>query len=258
MNVLLHDAETTIAVEGGGWLSGRRREPTLEVATSAELLLRGEALPANLRHVRESSGTVVRLGELPLTDSTMDEALGGLLLLLERGDTIQDEVTAEELDTALESTGVSASRRQAGWSVSPPPRCPRELLLTIVPGGVRVSATLADWDEIDPVSAAALAQFLCSAQAGLRFARCTLDERNAHVISFARVTHLESDLPHALRAAATGCELLAREASALLRTELAEHYLAFRRLAAGSFRRSGVPPLDTQSGGTPLIRKTEA
>jgi hypothetical protein len=234
MNVLLHDAETTIAVEGGGWLSGRRREPTLGEATPAELLRWGEALPASLRHVREGSEAVFRLGELPLADSTMDETLGGLLLLLDGGETMQDEVTAEELETALESTGFTASRRQAGWSVSPPPRCPRELLLTIVPGGVRVNATLADWDEIDPISAAALAQFLCSAQAGLRFARCTLDERNARVMAFARASHLESDLPHALRAVATGCELLAREASALLRPELAEHYLAFRRSSAGS------------------------
>jgi hypothetical protein len=234
MNVLLHDAETTIAVEGGGWLSGRRRDPTLDEATAAELLRRGEALPASLRHVRDGLRTVVRLGELPLADSTMDEALGGLLLLLEGGDTIQDEVTVEELETALDSTGVSASRRQAGWSVSPPPRCPRELLMTIVPGGVRVRAALADWDEIDPVSSSALAEFLASAQAGLRFARCTLDERNAHVMAFARASHLESDLLPALRAVATGCELLAREASALLRPELAEHYLAFRRSSAGS------------------------
>ncbi len=234
MNVLLHDVDTTISVEGGGWLSGRRRESTLDDATSAELLRRGEGLPASLRHVRAGAEAVVTLGELPLEDATMDEALGGLLLLLDGGETVADEVTAEELETALEGTGVSASRRQAGWSVSPPPRCPRELLVTIVPGGVRVSATLTDWDEIDPVSVAALAQFLVSAQAGLRFARCTLDDRNARVMAFARAGHLDSDLPHALRAAATGCELLAREASALLRPELAEHYLASRRSAAGS------------------------
>jgi hypothetical protein len=144
---------------------------------------------------------------------------------------LSDVVTAEELETALESAGVSASRRHAGWSVSPPPRCPRDLLLTIVPEGVRVSAILADWDEIDPDSATALAQFLLSAQAGLRFARCALDERSAHVSAIARAGDLESELPHALRAVATGCELLAREASALLRPELAKHYLTFRRKA---------------------------
>jgi hypothetical protein len=146
-------------------------------------------------------------------------------------DLLSEAVTAEELETALESAGVIASRRQANWAVSPPPRCPRELLLTIVPEGVRVSAILTDWDVIDPVSATALAQLLCSAQAGLRFARCTLDERSAHITAFARAGDLESDLPHALRAVATGCELLAREASALLRPELAEHYLTFRRKA---------------------------
>ncbi len=121
MNVLLHDAETTITVEGGGWLCGRRREPTLADASAAELLRRGEALPASLRHVRDGSEAVVRLGELPLADSTMDEALGGLLLLLDGGETIPVEVTAEELETALDSSGFTASRRQAGWWVSPPP-----------------------------------------------------------------------------------------------------------------------------------------
>ncbi len=118
-----------------------------------------------------------------------------------------------------------------------------------VPGGTRATAVLADWDEIAPVCRDALAEFLLAAQAGLRCARCELDERRASLVAFVATASLEVDLTHALLGVAAGCDLLAREATALLRPEIAEIYRTCRRMPSkGPAPTRSDTPLATGHG----------
>jgi hypothetical protein len=142
--------------------------------------------------------------------------------------------TAEEaIEAALDDSGLPWSRRQSGWSVAVTERLPREVVVRPVPGGAQVQAVLAEWDDIAPACATALADFLKAAGAGLRFARCESDGRQARLVGFAATDTLDADLRHALLGVAAGCELMAREAAALLRPEVAENYLNCRRIPSG-------------------------
>ena len=141
-----------------------------------------------------------------------------------------DVPSEEDIEAALDGSGCPWSRRASCWTVNVTDRQPREVLVRAVPGGVRVTTVLTDWDEIAPNCAETLAQFLTGAQGGLRFARCELNERQAIVAGFAATETVDVDLAHALSGVAAGCELLAREAAALLRPKVAEIYRNIRRM----------------------------
>ena len=108
----------------------------------------------------------------------------------------------------MDASGFTWSRRASSWAVTVRDRQPREVLVIAVPGGARAAAVLADWDEIAPICRDALAEFLVAAQAGLRFARCEMDERRVGIIGFAAAPSLDADLVHALLGVTTGCDLL--------------------------------------------------
>ena len=101
----------------------------------------------------------------------------------------------------------------------------RELGIELMPGGVRVAAVLASWDELNAESGCALEEFLLSAQPFLRCARCELGSQRAQVVSPIRTEDLGLQLMHALLGVAAATRLLAREASALLFPEIAQVYL---------------------------------
>jgi hypothetical protein len=155
------------------------------------------------------------------------------------------DTAAEAIEAALDGSGFPWSRRPPDWPIAMKERLPREILVSPAPGGAGVRAVLAEWDDIAPACSEALALFLRAAQQGLRFARCEIDERQARVVAFAAAASLDADLPHALLGVAAGCELLAREAAALLLPEVAQMYLAFRRMpwtGAGADRTDGHSP----------------
>jgi hypothetical protein len=136
----------------------------------------------------------------------------------------------EAIEMALDGGGLPWSRRASCWSVAVTERLPREVLVRSAPGGACVQAVLVEWDDLAPACREALAHFVAAAQAGLRFAHCECDARQARVTAFAATERLDADLTHALLGVAAGCELLAREAAALLRPEVAEMYLSCRRM----------------------------
>lgn len=232
MTTLLEDrGAVTCTAEGGGWLTLRRRESALRETTPAELLRRAEALPGNLRYATDADGTFL-LGEVRSVDGEpLDMARGRLLGLLDQtADPATSPAPEEMIEAALDGSGLPWSRRASFWSVAVRERLPREVLVVPVPGGARAESVLAEWDEIAPVCREALAAFLVSAQAGLRFARCEMNDRRARVVAFAAAERLDAELPHALLGVAAGCELMAREAEALLRPEVAEMYVQVRRM----------------------------
>jgi len=215
--------------EGGGWLTLRRPEPALRGAAPSELLHRARTLPGHLRYVSEAEETFL-LGEVRNVDGLpFGAARERLLQILD--ETVADEAPPDEtIEAALDASGFAWTRRDASWAVVVRDRLAREVLVSPVCGGVRATAVLADWDDIASSCRDALAAFLVSAQAGLRCARCELDERRASIVALVATAGLEVDLTHALLGVAAGCDLLAREAASLLRPEVAEIYRTCRRM----------------------------
>jgi len=217
--------------EGGGWLTLRRRAPGLRKLTPAELLGLAARSPGNVRYTTDTEGPYL-IEEVRSQDGLTLGNAGEMFFGMgnDGGDSEAPPATDEAIEAAIDGGGFPWVRRASSWAVAGAARLPRELLVSPVPGGARVSATLAEWDEIAPACSEALGRFLVAAQAGLRFARCERDERHARVVGFATAVALDTDLVHALLGVAAGCDLLAREAEALLRLEVAETYLNCRRM----------------------------
>jgi hypothetical protein len=241
VTTLLDDRGAVVfTAEGGGWLSVRRPEPALRGQAPAELLRLTAKLPGNLRYATDPAGPFL-IGEVraggSLSDATERKRLLG------PSPVAAEPPPDEVIEAALDGSGFPWSRRASCWPVVVTERLPREVLMRPVAGGARAETVLAEWDDIAPVCAEALAEFLVGAQAGLRFARCELDERHARLVAFAAGDALDADLAHALLGVAAGCELLAREAAALLRPEVAENYLNCRRMPFGEAgqTRSDIP-----------------
>jgi hypothetical protein len=153
-------------------------------------------------------------------------------------------MTSEEvIETALDGSGFPWSRRASCWSVAVAGPLSHEVLVYPAPGGARVQAVLAEWDDLAPECREALGQFLLAARAGLRAARCEHDERQARVVAFAAAECLDEGLTRALLGVAAGRGLLAREAAALLRPEVAKKYLSCRRMpsAEAEHAASDIP-----------------
>jgi hypothetical protein len=224
-----------VRAEGGGWVALRCAVPELADRTPTELLEAARSLPGNLRYV--SAGAVELLGEFRCVcnSATFDEARRRLHAWRD-GVTSDEPITAEALEAALESSGFGWARREQGWAVPAGEALAREIAVHAEPGGVRLEAVLADWDEIDDVSRTGLAAFLLAAQANLRGVRCHLEGGRALVVVRAEADHLETDIPSGLHAITTACRLLAREAAALLSPATARAYLAYREIRAARGR----------------------
>jgi len=260
VTTLLNDlGDALFTAEGGGWLTLRRRAPTLRGWTDAELLRLAARSPGNVRYATDAGGTYL-IEEVRarggLSVGTAGELFFGLL-----NDTANAEAEPpdeEVIEAALDGSGFPWSRRASSWAVAVTERLPREVLVGPAPGGARVTTTLTEWDEIAPVCSEALTAFLVAAQAGLRFARCDADEHHARVMAFAAAASLDADLPHALLGVAAGCELLTREAAALLRPEVAEIYLNCRRMPwTGVGQTHSDIPAATGRGKLHDARETE-
>jgi hypothetical protein len=232
VTTLLNDlGDALFTPEGGGWLTLRRRAPGLRKLTAAELLGLAARSPGNVRYATDADGPyLIEEVRSPdgLTFGTAGELFRGLC-----GDADDAEAvpaTDEAIEAALYGGGFPWSKRALSWAVAVAARLHREVLVSPAPGGARASATLVEWDQITPACSEALAQFLVAAQPGLRFARCEKADRRARITGFAGAAALDTDLCHALLGVAAGCDLLAREAEALLRPEVAETYLNCRRM----------------------------
>jgi hypothetical protein len=232
VTTLLNDlGDALFTPEGGGWLTLRRRAPGLRKLTAAELLGLAARSPGNVRYTSDADGPYL-IEEVRTPDGVTLGIAGELFRGLSghEDDTGAAPATDEAIEAALDGGGFPWSKRASSWSVAVAARLPHEVLVGPASGGAQASATLAEWDEIAPACAEALERFLVAAQAGLRFARCEKDENRARVVGFAGAASLDTDLVHALLGVATGCDLLAREAEALLRPEVAETYLNSRRM----------------------------
>jgi hypothetical protein len=231
VTTLLNDlGDALFTPEGGGWLTLRRRAPGLRKLTAAELLGLAARSPGNVRYTTDADGPYL-IEEVRTPDGVTLGTAGELFRCLsgEEDNAGVAAATDGAIEAALDGGGYAWSKRASSWSVAVA-RLPREVLVGPAPGGANVSATLAEWDEIMPSCAEALERFLVAAQAGLRFARCEKDEKRARLVGFAGAAALDTDLTHALLGVAMGCDLLAREAEALLRPEVAETYLNSRRM----------------------------
>jgi hypothetical protein len=228
LNVL---GDALFTPEGGGWLTLRRRAPGLRKLTAAELLGLAARSPGNVRYTTDADGPFL-IEEVRTPDGVTLDTAGDLFRGLsgDEDDAGSAPATDEAIEAALDGAGFPWSKRASSWSVAVTARLPREVLVSQAPDGAKVSAVLAEWDEISLACAEALERFLVAAQAGLRFSRCEKDEKRARLVGFAGSAALDTDLVHALLGVAMGCDLLAREAEALLRPEVAETYLNSRRM----------------------------
>lgn len=244
----------SMAAEAGGWWVVWKDEPDLAGKTAAELLALSSGLPGNFRYARMPSGDVTLLTEwsggnvaTPIED--VQAQLAGLLAAAtpvseEGAGAGAGEEIEEALEAAIDASGLNWSRRETTWAVPATDGLPRELLVTRVPAGARVEAVLAEWTgDLGQDEAQALAELLSTAQAGVRFARCEMQDHSARAVSLAATETLDSDLTHSLMGVAAACRLLAREAEAVLVPEVARAYLDFHRCSAphegqGDFGRS--------------------
>jgi hypothetical protein len=138
-----------------------------------------------------------------------------------------EEIEEGLVESALEEAGLPCKRREAGWVVPAGGLRLREIALTPESGGLRVEAVLASWDEISATQREALERFLRSGETGLRSARCEQSKGQALAFVLVAAGDLEAHLPHAVAAVLAAVRLLAREAGALLSTEVADAYLRF-------------------------------
>jgi hypothetical protein len=220
---------TTYLAEGGGWLVRKCQVPQRSGTGAAELLALGTELPGNLRYIRDPLGAALLAEARVLTGGeTFEEARERLDQLL-AGTCPGPEPTAEVLEAALEASGLAWSRREKGWAVPASERIPREVRVRAVPSGARAEAVLAEWDEIGTAERDALAGFLLATQAGLRGARCELDDQSARAVAVIEAARLDADLADGLMSVAVACRLLTRPAAALLSPEVARAFLEFRQ-----------------------------
>jgi hypothetical protein len=152
----------------------------------------------------------------------------------------------ELIEDILSQAGLTFVRRESSWAVASTSGLPREVLISPVLGGITVESTLATWDAIGDESTDALAAFLETAQAGLRYGRCELRSHSAHVVSQIRTEDLGLQLMHGLRGVAAAIHVLAREASALLVPELAHIYLELS--AQPGPGRTAIAQVDDRAG----------
>lgn len=224
MTSLNHDLR--LRAEGGGWLTLHQPDPELIDSAAAELLERTAALPGWLRYTRTPEGSVELLGEVRLDacEGDWEQARERLRDYLEKGP--GPEPTEVAVEAALDGTRLAWTRTDATWTAAPDGE-PCQLKLTRAPGGVRIVAALAEWDQLGQAEQQALAHFLTAAQAGLRCARCELTAHEARIVAQVGSAHLEEDLAQGLAGVTTGCHILRFAVRALLDPETAGRYLAF-------------------------------
>jgi hypothetical protein len=133
--------------------------------------------------------------------------------------------TDEGVEAALESLGWPWTKRGDVWAVPANPHLPREVLIRSSEDGVRVEATLVEWDEGDPVEA--LTRFLERARPGLRGATCERHSNAARVSFGVGREQIDEQLSRAVNAIAFALRSLGREAAALLNADAARTYLEF-------------------------------
>jgi hypothetical protein len=194
-----------------GFRHVRAARPDCAGLNALGLLARTAGLPGVFRLTVRPGGVVEMLGEV------REGAAGGPAGAVEDG----------VVEGALEAAGAPFKRREPGWVVPAGGGRQVEVVVRPAEGGLRVEAVLAGWDEIGGVEREALAAFLCRAQAGLRFARCELGEKQALAAAGLAADDVEAVLPHALAAVLAAVRRTAREAGALLGRDFAEGYLRF-------------------------------
>jgi hypothetical protein len=235
---------TVFAAEPGPFLAAWQRVSDPDGSGPTELLHLSRGLPGNARYTLcpAAASGVLLVGEVPI-DVGEDAAaaararLEKMLSTVGGGDLDEldlDELVAGEVDESVESALVAAglewSRRDGSWVVPAGAGRRQELRLSPVRTGVRVAATLAEWEapeetgENGAAPGEALALFLLRAHGDLRFVRCVLEGERAAVVSLAGRDHLELDLPHSVNAVSAASHLLARELEALLYAEVSREY----------------------------------
>lgn len=137
---------------------------------------------------------------------------------------IEDEEYAEEvIESVLAELGLEAARRDEAWVVAGAAGV--ELVVRRTPRGAAVRATLADLDGATPECREAVADFLRRAGAKVKLATVAVDDQAASVEAQAGGEELDVELAGAIQATARAGRLLAHEAQALARPELARAYL---------------------------------
>jgi hypothetical protein len=130
----------------------------------------------------------------------------------------------EEIEAALDESGLRWVRRGASWAVVDA-RVPCEVAVTPQEDGVRVEAVLVEWDTADDAAVRALSMLLKLAASELRNCRGAIEGRRACLVARAGE---EQGLVRGLRGVAAGCQGLTREARALLGSGLAAAFLEFQ------------------------------
>jgi len=214
-------------LEPGGWLAVRHGKAELAGAAAERLLAGGAALGGNLRYVRTAIGTELR-GEAPVDcdSGNVEQArrrLQSWLQFQRPGAGGRQTLAApddEQVETALAEAGFAFARRDEAWIVPTSSGQACEIVVRTLPGGALVYAAFppaaeSGEEELETTSSAAVQEYLCRAQGGLRFARCELEGSALRIASRAEVEFLESDMRHAVCAVATACELLLPQIRAL-------------------------------------------
>lgn len=216
-------------LEAGNWLTICQPAPGLDTKPAVEVLARTKAdLAPNLRYVRTRQGVHV-LGEVrvDIDQASLNAGRERLCRILEAPlDRVLPVPDSDQVESALGGAGFEWARRDAAWVVPAASGGLRELVISLIPGGVRVEAVLATWDAIGDDERAAIAEFLLISQSQLRFARCELDGVSARVVSHADAAFLDTEVSESLSSVAAASRLLAREVGALLAPELARAYLS--------------------------------
>jgi hypothetical protein len=202
--------------------------PRLSVEPADELLLQTAALPGNARMARTAEG-VVMLADVYFEDSDdgATVAEGRLTRWLDGSAGDAEHPNDEIVESLFAERGLAAERRDDAWAVTLPEAV--DVIVRSVRGGLRIEVVLAELVDVNVSSDArpALAEFLCRAQAGLRFARAELGAASALLVGWCDTATLAADLDRALGGVGWGCRWMSAEAQALGNSAVAQNYLEF-------------------------------
>lgn len=134
---------------------------------------------------------------------------------------------ADIVEGELDALGLPYKRRDSGWVIAATARTPCEIDIAPNDNEVLLEAVLVRWDDIRSNQREALRRLIHEAAAQLPGVWAMISEQRASLIAAVPGEAIERDLGKVIERLMRASRLLAREASALVETELAESYLRF-------------------------------
>lgn len=219
----------SVACEPGNWLTYRALQPEVDPAPAQLLTESFESRPGNLRGAI-IDGQAFLIGEIRSPDGILAPDVAHQRFCESACDLDQqvqyDEVACLLAETRFEWTQPEDSPDRWGTAITDRAGHRFEVVAAISEHGVEVRSQIASWDGESPgIAEEAVARFLATAHADIRFARFILRKNAVEAISFAAADRLEVELADSVAAVVAVHEATWREIRALTDAAIARVYL---------------------------------